>query len=374
MVTKPWISPDGRYVAYDLPDDKASGNSDIHIFSIEDKRENALFRHPAHDYMLGWTPDGKYILFASDKTGTVDAMIIPVEEGKSIGQPKLVRSNIGSIVPMGFTKKGTFYYGQWPGTHDVFTTEIDFEKGKVLTQPTLAIKRFEGKNGTPSYSNDGKYLAYISRRGVIEKGKPGIVLCIRELETGKEGEIIPPNEIAGSISYPTWSPDDSSIALMCRKGKQDIYSYNIQTREFTPLITDTNEPSSDMDYIFPQWSGDGKILYYFKISESSQTSRIMARNLATGIDKELFQYSSNDFHDRLFDISLSPDGKWLAAINRSENRVLRVIPTEGEYRVIFIVLNGLENLDVHKYGVKMESILFSHMIPMRVNGILCESR
>jgi Tol biopolymer transport system component len=328
---KPYISPDNRFVAFDLPDKDALGNGDIYLLSLENGLENPLIKHPSHDYILGWTPDGKNILFASDRTGTVDAMIIAVEEGKPAGNPRPVKQNIGPVVPMGFTQDGSFYYGQWPGADNIYSAEIDFDEGKLLSNPTLLIQKFEGRNYSPDYSSDGKYLAYISRRGVINKGEPGRVLCIRNLETGKENEIIPDPEIWGGISDPQWSPDNRSIALACdnKDGYSRIYRYDTQTKQLTPLVTESEGQSSNIEYAYPIWSNDGKSIFYLQLSRYSTTSRIMVRNIETGIDRELFQYSSDDFMDRLFNISLSPDGKWLAAINRGENRVLKVFSTEG---------------------------------------------
>ncbi|MFC1765092.1 hypothetical protein ACFL6U_23850 [Planctomycetota bacterium] len=325
---KPLFSPDSRYVAYDLPDDKASGNSDIHIYSIEDKSENALFKHPAHDYILGWTPDGEHILFASDRTGTVDAMIVPVHEGKATDSPRTVKSNIGSIIPMGFTHDGKFYYGDWPGQSNVFSAVIDIENGKTIKKPTLLINRFEGRNGAPSYSHNGKYLAYISKRGVVNKGKSETVLCIKDLETGVEDVVFPPHDIATSISYPTWSPDDNNIALVCKKDKRSIYQFNIPERKFTPLVTEAVNQPYYTDNTYPQWSADAKTLYYLQISEDSDVSRILARNLNTGKDKELYRYQSDDFMDRIFNISISPDRKWISAINRGEKRFINLISTD----------------------------------------------
>jgi Tol biopolymer transport system component len=335
---KPYFSPDNSYVAYNVPDEKVSGNCDIYIFSLEDEHENALFKHPAHDYILGWTPDGKNILFASDRTGTMDAMIIGVEEGKSIGQPKSIIQNVGPITPMGFTQKGSFYYGQWPETQNIYTAKIDFENGKILTQPTLAIRRYEGKNHAPSYSNNGKFLAYISDRGFSSRiAKPVNVLCIRDLETDKESEIIPDPEI-GLIRSLLWSPDDRSITIMCFNQEKyaRIYDYDIQTKKFTPLVPGSNDHLSDMNYIYPLWSRDGKLLYYLQASRNSQSSRIMIRNIVTGNESELYRYSSNDYYDRIFTLSLSPDGKWLSAISIGVNKVVKLISTsDGKARDLY---------------------------------------
>lgn len=325
---KPYVSPDNSYLAYDLPDKDASGNGDIFLISLENGQERVFIRHPAHDYLLGWTPDGRKIMFASDRSGTVGALLIDAEDGKPAGDPIPFMQNIGPVVPMGFTQNGSFFYGHWPGAANVYSMEIDLEEGKLLSNPILLIKRFEGRNYSPAYSPDGKHLVYISDRN---KGVPGRVLCIRNLETGHETDINPDPEISGTINDPQWSPDKRSIALTCnnKDGYSRILRYDTQTNKFEPLVPETKGQSSSTEYIYPVWSRDGKSLYYIKLSRYTKTSRIMARNIQSGVDRELYTYPSDDFNDRILNISLSPDGKWLAAINRGENRVLKVFPTEG---------------------------------------------
>lgn len=43
---------------------------DIFLFDIDKNLETAL-EHPGNNRLVGWTPDGKYILFTSDHTGTI---------------------------------------------------------------------------------------------------------------------------------------------------------------------------------------------------------------------------------------------------------------------------------------------------------------
>jgi Tol biopolymer transport system component len=62
----------------------------------------------------------------------------------------------------------------------------------------------------------------------------------------------------------------------------------------------------------------------------------MVRNIATGNENELYRYSSDDNYDRIFTLSLSPDGKWLSAINIGENKVVRLISTnDGKTRDLY---------------------------------------
>jgi Tol biopolymer transport system component len=62
----------------------------------------------------------------------------------------------------------------------------------------------------------------------------------------------------------------------------------------------------------------------------------MIRNISTGDENELYRYSSDNFYDRVFTLSLSPDGKWLSAINIGENKVVRLISTiDGKTRDLY---------------------------------------
>jgi len=329
---KPYVSPDSRFVSFDLQGMDASGNNDIFILSLDNRKVSTLIKHPSHDYFLGWSPDARNILFATDRRGTVDAMLIAVQDGNPVGEPKPVKQNMGPVVPMGLTQDGSFFYGQWPGADNIFTAEIDIHEGKLLSESSLMIQKFAGSNYSPAYSSDGRYLAYISDRGVMKKGKPQPVLCIRNLETLEENEIIADPDILGGISTAQWSPDDRTITIACLNQDRHsrIYIYDIQTKKFSPLVQESKVQSPDIHYAYPIWSKDGNSLFYLQFGRYSTTTRLMARNISTGNEKELYSYTSDDFMDRLFNISLSPDGEWVATINRGVNRVVRLISTDGE--------------------------------------------
>lgn len=64
--------------------------------------------------------------------GSLDAWMILVQEGGGQGAPKLVKKGIGDVGPMGFTRKGAFYYSVGTGTLDVQIAELDSATGKIL--------------------------------------------------------------------------------------------------------------------------------------------------------------------------------------------------------------------------------------------------
>ncbi|MEJ2701985.1 MAG: hypothetical protein P8Z79_06035, partial [Sedimentisphaerales bacterium] len=119
------ISPDGRFIAYDCPQAEDTSKRDIFMFDQHENRKFSVIKHPADDKLLGWAPDGRYIFFASNRTGTWDAWLQPVADGKPRGFPELARHGIGNITPIGFTPQGSYYYGYEQTLEDVFMARLD---------------------------------------------------------------------------------------------------------------------------------------------------------------------------------------------------------------------------------------------------------
>jgi eukaryotic-like serine/threonine-protein kinase len=65
---QPRISPDGSRVAYTRPDDR-TGNRDVWIVEIARAVSTRLTTHVANDWFPVWSPDGRQLLFGSDRDG-----------------------------------------------------------------------------------------------------------------------------------------------------------------------------------------------------------------------------------------------------------------------------------------------------------------
>jgi Tol biopolymer transport system component len=324
------FSPDGRYIAFSNLQDEDTQNRDIFLMSVEDKQETVLIEHPMNDSLLGWSPDGKWILFASDRTGSTDAWIVRVELGKPIQAPEMIKKDLGHIDPMGFTQKGSFIYGVSNQGNDIYAIYIDPESGKMNSPPVKATKRYEGSNQSPAYSADGKYLAYVSTRAPrpIQRN----VLCIRDLQTGKEREL-DPEEI--DFNYPRWSPDGQFISVegQDKEGIVGIYRIDVKTGTVDPIIQ--IEPGVTL--YSHRWAKDGQSIFYTRSDpdEKGQNylrkSHIHVHNIVNGQD-DILTGSPDDAKD----IDISPDGQWLALLNRTAKRVLRIMPTlGGELRALY---------------------------------------
>ena len=328
------FSPEGDKIIYD------DSNGDISMLSLKSGKESTLVKHPANDSVLDWGPDGKYLLFASDRSGTPDIWATKVADGKSIGEPRLIKSGRGFAPPtgLGTTTTGAFYYCYFPRQNDVYVTEIDANTSDVVSPPHEAINRFVGSNATPDYSPDGKYLAYVSRRAPFNNrthDPVGNVLCIRSLNTGEEREFHPPG--LNGFGFPRWSPDSRSV-LVINLGdnranwEMGLYIIDAQTGE-TRLVMKTQKPQRIHHHA---WSIDGKSIFLVRskmLGTSTDDMRmdIVAREIAGGSETELL---SGTWHD-VYSISRSPDGRWLAVLGKDKERNLRIMPvTGGEPRII----------------------------------------
>lgn len=356
------FSPDGRYIVYDYPSEEHSQDRDIYLLPTDGGREISLIKHPASDYVLGWVPDGNNILFASDRTGTFDAFAIQVVEGKPQGVPKLIKSDIGNLTPWGFTQKGSFYYSTSEGGNNVYTVDLDPGIGKILTPPKKAIKRFEGSNHLPYYSPNGKYLAYISLRNRKK------IICIRNIETYKDREFTLDQFNIDVARDFRWSSDCSFILAKCRdnKGRFGIVRINVQSGNITPVIPWESWKSTFIHSI--ELSRDEKAVFYVDYNTTKDwshknLSQIKVRDLDTGAEKELYRFNT------YINMSLSPDGKWLAS---SHPKSLKVMPTSGgEPRELYTFKEEYNLERPITWSANGKYILFSDKEPGQDGWELC---
>jgi Tol biopolymer transport system component len=321
------FSPDGKYIAYDIRQKDQTERRDVFLLSAEGTTETLLIGHPANDTVIGWMPDAEGLLFVSDRTGTQDIWFVSVADGQPQVDPQLVKPAVGPIEPMGITAGGALFYGLRGGGTDVYEVGIDPQTGKIVSQAKKAVLLNEGHNAYPDYSPDGKLLAYISISAQsIPTSQSQKFLGILSLETGQIRELRP--ELA-AFGYPRWAPNGRSISVegSGRDGRKGIYRVDIQSIEVIPIVL-----IDKGDEIYShRWSKDGKSMFYSTGDKAGKTGSIFVYNFQTGQNERIAGSPSNA---QWFDIS--PDEKWLALINRDDQRVISIMPvTGGEPREIY---------------------------------------
>ena len=229
------LSPDGRYILYDAPVGKGqNAPHDIFLLAADGSSEIPLVAHPANDEVLGWTPDGASVLFASDRGGRRGAWLLPIADGKSQGEASILRSDLDATKALGFSTDGSFFYERQTRMMDVYTVSLDFEEGKVAGRPERVAQRFVGSNRAPDWSPDGKYLAYISLRGEAAAGSRTLV--IRSMQTGEERDL---TLDMGYFARPRWAPDGRSFILASRglRAVRGIFRVDANTGKLTMVVS-----------------------------------------------------------------------------------------------------------------------------------------
>jgi len=282
-------------------------------------REILVVQHPADDVLLGWAPDGDKILFATDRTGTIDAWAVPVSEGKARGSPILVKKDIGPVRPIGFTRDGSYYYGLEAGMQDVYVAALDLAAGTLLSAPTRASHRTVGTSSCPDWSPSGESLAYLPRAAAGHwSDRRNIV--IRSLRNGTERLVSPR---LGAVSQPRWFPDGRSLLVAGAdfRGRSGLYRVSARSGASTLLVQSRDARESLRS---AACSPDGKTVFYLRALATAEPSCLLARNLETGQENEL--------HSAVYRFALSPDGRRLAVITadaRGGSPHLMILPAAG---------------------------------------------
>ena len=293
------FSPDGRYIAWATKEGFA-------LFELQTGNESPLIPDRSNHSVLGWAPDGKHILFSSERAGSADAWLVAVAGGKAQGEPVFVKKHWGSW-PMGVTRSGAFYYGVDNNVWEVQIAELDPSGGNVVSPPQSAFRR--GNMRTPDWSPDGRSLA-----GVVYR-EPNQAVIIRSLDTGEERELrVGERTIKwGGIR---WTPDGKAVVVPASEaGKgENLIRIDVQTGQVTslmPLAALRGVPRFEI-------SPDGNTIFYVR------PSGLVARDVRSGQEKVVIEKKG------LYMGLVSPDGqRLLIGVNEKGSQILLLMPAAG---------------------------------------------
>jgi Tol biopolymer transport system component len=320
------LSPDGRFLVYDLPQSNEGPEQDIFIMAADGSREFPLVRHPADDYAPVWTPDGSSVLFASTRTGAVGIWGIPVAEGRPAGPPELLKGGLGQITPLGITRRGALFYAEHRGMDDIFEAEIDPATGKVRGSPVRLVETFIGRNSAPVWSPDGRFLAYFSNRNPAHAYGVGTAdIVIRSMEGGAE-------RIFSGASLDLrqavrWMPDGRSLLVTAKgtdtRARAAFSLVNLATGEFR-IVTRSN-----VTLPFAAVHPEGRSFFVAGGDQNTNLGTITSYDVATGEGREVYRAPAGWV---LRNLALSRDGRMLAfsvADPELQRNVIYTMPSTG---------------------------------------------
>ena len=242
----PKYSPTGDHIAFirtrhrSRNFDFLGGVGDIYVLDLKASTLQKVTNSDKEITGLDWSEDSKKIIYSVMNEGSHFEIrnldLVSLEE-QILHTSRHVIRNVSVNNKIVFEQREISY--QFIEMDLMDSTPIDFR----------FINQGNGKYWYPSYANTSNDVAYIS----TASGYPE--LYIRKVITNKTNRI---TSFKGAhIGRAVWSKNDKHIAVTVnRNGNSDIYLVNTEEERVRPLL------NSSFNEIAPQWSEDGKILYF----------------------------------------------------------------------------------------------------------------
>jgi Tol biopolymer transport system component len=326
------FSVDSRWVAYDLPSDRETGDRDVHLLSLDGGEETPLLTGPEDDRFWGWLPDGQGILFYSDRQSARGVWRLPVKDGRAVGDAVPVRQDLWKVWPLGFSSD-RYYYGVVLDEASLQIASFDVEAGGIVGLPEPAGDPTAGSPRDLAWSLDGQYLAYRLRRHPNlayqseQPGSTGDQLVLRSLASDEVRALDLPLEEWERIR---WVADGSAVFVAGTDAQRNVgvFRLDLNTGELeSQYVQEQGREEAFNGYAV---SPDGKTLYFSR--EGDPENPLIALDLTTGEEMVLTAFSRD-----LPSLAVSPDGQWLNYVawsaEQPDRRALTVVSTtSGEPR------------------------------------------
>jgi serine/threonine protein kinase/dipeptidyl aminopeptidase/acylaminoacyl peptidase len=383
---KALFSPDGNHIVFDFEQQDKPGRYDIYLISRDGRGEIPIIQHSANDRLFGWAPDGRTVIFASDRTAGRGLWTIEVLDGVSQGSAELLIDEFNGS-GLGFTSDGSCYYVVDTKASNVCLARLDSTCTAFEDQPKLASSKFVGHAALGDFSHDGRFLAY--RGGVRHRISSGdCVFVINDLDTGQERVLRPKPAFRPDTRIwdgPWFYPDGNSL-LVLGTGQEigyGLYKVEIETGVVTPIHVPCGKDvrsaalSPDADSIYlrtiyriskldvstgrqtllykeQQWgpwsmdlSPDGQWLVFYP---SPNSLAVMPSD--GGEPKEIINGSDGEIRSPLAFVKWTPDGKYIL-FGKRKNELWKVNVETGEQHQIAVIDMELMDAAIHPDGQRI---------------------
>lgn len=320
------LSSDGQFLVYDVPSGGDAGERSISILRRGSSEPSVLNVGQGSNKVLSWFPGGRNLLFASDRRGTVDAFRIRVVNGKAVGEPSLVRANIGSARSLGFRSNGPFYFITDGLTRSVLAAGFDPNTGAMTGFSKALTTSLVDCTFTPSWSPDGSTLVYANAPNGVRGELP--TLIFRNVATRDERSIAPaPGDLGGGPDS-AWSSDSRYLYIQraAKSAEFGTYQVNLQSGQ-TRYVT--------QPWCLHPFPGEQALFCNVHGLVGPKQNTIAKYDLLTGSLTKL-----KGVEEGLYPFAPSPDGRFVLYVGSGGSNFQLVPVGDGERRMLLQAAPG----------------------------------
>ena len=247
----PSWSPDGKRIAFisdrdgHVPEGRAWFTFEIYVMDADGNNQLNLTNNPHGDRSPSWSPDGKRIVFESDRNNDRGHNIeIYVMDADGSNLQRITNNLTEDRYPAWSPDGERIAFSARREGHVVHNLDITYEIYVMDADGKNQQRLTENRNNDwhPEWSPDGKRIAFAAdRKGDSEK----VDIYVMDADGGNQQKLTN-NRVWDSS--PSWSPDSQRIVFNSnREGKSDIYVMDADGGNLQNL---TNNPHSDAS---PAW-------------------------------------------------------------------------------------------------------------------------
>jgi len=320
----PRFSPDGNWIAFSS---NRAGNFDVYVVAASGGKPRQLTFHSANDNVIGWTPDGKRIIFESQRNqGAFPNVATLFEISPDGGLEQPVPTDWGSWASYsadGSKLAFSRHPGVWSRKHYRGSYSVDLWLENIASKQftRLGDEDYKGNYLWPMYGRNGE-IYYVADEMPNEKsvkwGSPEIYKSANNIwkiseRGGKPVQVT--NHSSGNLFFPSISADGKTIVY-----EQDFGLWKLDTAsgKSTEIRIDIKSDSKENDTEVVTINNEAQA---FHLSPSTRRAAIATHGeiftVATGRG-EIQRVTVTPWRED--DPRWSPDGKWIAFVSDRTGR------------------------------------------------------